>query len=635
MPRIRVLVVDDDPELSAALSETISDSPDLELCGVASDAASAVTTAIVRHPDVVLMDVRMPGGGVAATLGVIGSVPSARVVGLSAHEDEASARQMVEAGAVGYLVKGMPTDEILDAIRRAARGQFSMPAALGVSTVRELASQLRDHISAETALRSSEERMRTLLDAMPDSVIIVNEQGRIDLANSTTQSMFGYAPGELVGQPVETLIPVRMRAGHANLQAAFRQRPRTRPLHSGLELLGRRKEGAEFPVEIALSPMRMQGATSIIAVIRETTELKAAAEMRRKSDELLRDVLESAPNAMVAVDAAGHILVVNRQMEKLFGYTRHELLGMLVDALVPDALRNTHAGHRARFLADPKVRPMGQGLELLARRHDGSEFPVDISLSPLKTEDGIVVIAAVRDITDQKLEQKRQAETQEIAERRRLLAHLVHAQEEERRRIAGDIHDDSIQAMTAVSLRLQQLRKHIDDDAQLEQLAKLDEAVRESISRLRRMMFDLRPAALDRSGLVSALRALLERIGTESPIALTLNDKLGAEPSPEVRIEIYRICQEALVNARKHAAATHVDLTVQRVDNGVLGRVADDGAGFDLAAVEGLHGHLGLVAMRERAEIAGGWWKIDSRVGGGTTVEFWLPDGTDRPEPET
>jgi len=298
---------------------------------------------------------------------------------------------------------------------------------------------------------------------------------------------------------------------------------------------------------------------------------------------------------------------------------------MSVDELVPESLRSTHAAHRARFLRDPQLRPMGLGLELFGRRRDGTEFPVDISLSPLPTDDGLLVIAAVRDVTDRKLAEKQLARSQEVGERRRLVGHLVRAQEEERRRIAGDIHDDSIQAMTAASLRLQQLRKHMTTEQQQEVITRLDEAVRESITRLRRLMFDLRPPTLDRMGVGPAVRELLDRISAEIDIDYTLDDKLTTEPSNDLRIELYRITQEALTNIRKHAGAHHVKIELRQVEKGYQVHIADDGVGFDLASRSGQPGHLGLVAMRERATVAGGWWTLDSKPGRGTMVDFWLP----------
>jgi PAS domain S-box-containing protein len=630
MSKIRVLIADDDQALAAALADTIAAAPDLELASVATEADGAVAAASVHRPDVVLMDVKMPGGGgIEATRRIVSAMPTIAVVGLSAHEDQGTALQMLEAGAVGYVVKGMPEDEILDAVRRARRGQLSLPVELGLGAFRDLIAKVREYEKSESERRSSEERIRALVDAMPDALVIVDDKGEIELANAPTQRMFGYGPAELVGLAVEVLIPERHRAVHETMHTRFRQHPKPRPMGSGLNLLGRRKDGTEFPVDISLSPLPTGRGLAVVAAIRDVTEQRESEDVRRKNEQLFRGLLESAPDAMVVVDAHGRIQIVNSRVEQLFGYSREQLLGRIVDELVPDAFRAGHAGHRAKYLSNPGVRPMGQGLELFGRRRDGSEFPVDISLSPMRTVDGLLIIAAVRDITDRKTTEKRLAQTQEIADRRRLMTHLVQVQEEERRKIAADIHDDSIQAMTATSLRLQQLRKHLTDPAQREVLTKLDDAVRESIVRLRRLMFDLRPPALDRTGLAAALRELLERIKTETGLEYRLDDRLSSEPAGDVRIEMFRIAQEALVNVRKHASAGHVRVELQRVEHGNHVRITDDGRGFEGDTAAAQPGHLGLVAMRERAQIAGGWWTVESRKGVGTTVDFWLPDDRD------
>ena len=625
--KIKVLIADDDRALAAALADTVSSAGDLEVVAMRHDADSVVNASVIYRPQVILMDVKMPGGGgVAATKRVLEQQPRIAIVGLSAHEDQATAMQMLDAGAIAYIVKGMPEREIVDAIRRAGRGQMSMPAELGAGLFRDLYSKLAARTASELAIRASEERAHALLDAMPDALVIVDAQCRIEVANAPTQRMFGYGPGELVGQSIALLVPERFRVSHERMISGFMKHPRTRPVGSGIALFGRRKDGSEFPVDVSLSPIATSGGAAVVAAIRDITDVRDADELRHKSDEVFRSVLESAPDAMVVVNPQGHVQIVNSRTEQLFGYTRSELLGMSVDELVPSSLRSSHSAHRARYLRDPQLRPMGRGLELFGKRRDGSEFPVDISLSPLETDDGLLVIAAVRDITDRKLAEKNLARSQEVAERRRLVAHLVQAQEEERRKIAADIHDESIQAMTAASLRLQQLRKHITTEQQQEVIARLDEAVRESITRLRRLMFDLRPPTLDRTGLGPAIRELLDRIRAETDIDYTLDDKLTTEPSNEVRIELYRITQEAVTNIRKHAGARHVSVELRPVELGYQVHIADDGTGFDVASGSGRPGHLGLVAMRERATIAGGWWTLDSKPGRGTALDFWLPE---------
>ena len=625
--KIKVLIADDDHALASALADTIASTDDLEVVAVRHDTDAVVNAAAIYRPDVILMDVKMPGGGgVVASKRVLAQQSDVAIVGLSAHEDQATATQMLEAGAVAYIVKGMPETEIVEAVRRARRGQMSMPADLGVGTFRDVLTKLRDRTDSEAALRASQERVNTLLDAMPDALLIINAQHKIEVANASTQRMFGYAPGELIGHGIEVLIPERFRAAHSDLVKGFQQHPRSRSMGSGLALWGLRKDGSEFPVDISLSPLPGPNQVSVVAAVRNMTQNKGADEVRRKNEQLFRGLLESAPDAMVVVDSRGRIQVVSTRTEQLFGYTRQELLGMSVDELVPNSLRPGHSGHRAKYFSDPQSRPMGQGLELFGRRRDGTEFPVDISLSPMPTDEGLLVIAAVRDITDRKVAERRLAQTQENAERRKLMGRLIQAQEEERRKIAADIHDDSIQAMTAASLRLQQLRKHMTTAQQQELIARLDEAVRESITRLRRLMFDLRPPALDRMGLGPALRELLDRLRAETDIDFTLDDRLATEPSSDLRVELYRITQEALVNIRKHSQASSVKVDLQRIERGYHIKIVDDGVGFDVATRSGQPGHIGLVAMHERATIAGGWWTIESRPAGGTVVDFWLPD---------
>jgi signal transduction histidine kinase len=210
-------------------------------------------------------------------------------------------------------------------------------------------------------------------------------------------------------------------------------------------------------------------------------------------------------------------------------------------------------------------------------------------------------------------------------QRRRLLASLVTAQEEERQRIAADIHDDSIQAMTAIGLRFQQLRKRLTTPSELEAIKKLEDAIQHSINRLRRLMFDLRPPALDRAGLVAALSNRLEQMQADAGVAFEVDGSLEIEPPSDLGIMLYRIAMEALTNVSKHANATRIQVRIASKDRGCLIAIHDDGVGFQLLENGSIPGHLGLTAMQERAEIAGGWCKVTSRLGAGTTVEFWAP----------
>jgi PAS domain S-box-containing protein len=251
-----------------------------------------------------------------------------------------------------------------------------------------------------TERKKTEARFQALLESAPDAMVIVNSDGRIELANQQTEKLFGYSRPELVGQSVDILVPLNLRGGHFAHRDRFFASPKPRLMGAGLDLMALRKDGTQFPVEISLSPLEGPDGISVTAAIRDVTE-------RKKAETRFRALLESAPDAMVIVNSGGMIELANLQTEKLFGYSRAELVGQSVDMLVPLDLRGGHFAHRDRFFASPKPRSMGAGFDLEARRKDGTLFPVEISLSPLEGPDGVSVTAAIRDVTERKKAENR------------------------------------------------------------------------------------------------------------------------------------------------------------------------------------------------------------------------------------
>jgi PAS domain S-box-containing protein len=367
----------------------------------------------------------------------------------------------------------------------------------------------------------------------------------------------------------------------------------------------------------------------------ELAERTRAEEEATRSEARKSAILESALDCVITMDHDGKILEFNPAAERTFGYQREDVVGKeMAELIIPPSLRQAHREGLARYLATGEGPVLGKRLELTGVRADETEFPVELAIARVDLPGPPVFTGYLRDITERKQAEETLRET--LADlrktdeaRQRLLSHLSMAQEEERSRIAGDIHDDTIQVMTAVGMRLDILRRELQLPEQINLLEHLEETVRVATGRLRNLLFELHPPTLDRDGLVAALRVYLEQNREQTGLAYTLEDHLAGEPPAETRVILYRIAQEVLANVRKHARASSLALVVESHEGGFLFRIADDGVGFSVAEDNYQRpGHLGLASIRERAEMAGGWSRIETAPGNGTTVEFWLPEET-------
>ncbi len=336
-----------------------------------------------------------------------------------------------------------------------------------------------------------------------------------------------------------------------------------------------------------------------------------------------RAVFEGAPDACVIVDDEGRIVLVNEEAEQLFGYPRAELLGQPVELLVPEARREAHARQRGAYQATPAKRPMGLGLELHARRRDGSDVPVEIGLSPVETDSGRFTLAIIHDLT----------------ERRRLRAFgagLLQGAEEERQRISRELHDDTAQSLAALVLRLQMARRSEDPDTRERLLKELHEEIHRTSEGVRRILRGLRPPLLDDVGLVAALRAHAKSALADSGVELAIEAAEDVEHllSREAKLALYRIAQEAISNVLRHAEAGRVRISIASEETSVVVTVEDDGVGFDLDAADPGGGRgLGLVGIMERAAILGGRARVESWPGGGTHITVTMPIAQDAGRP--
>jgi PAS domain S-box-containing protein len=272
-------------------------------------------------------------------------------------------------------------------------------------------------IGTDAGVSQSERQFRRIVEASPSALVMVDAEGRIELVNAQSERLFGYDRNELVGRSVEMLIPPRFRGHHPQLRTGFSADPRSRPMGAGRELYGLRRDGSEFPVEIGLNPIETDQGLKILSAIVDITE-------RRRSAERFRRVVEAAPNAMVMISRQGRIEMVNAEAERVFGYDRSELLGQSIEVLVPERFRSQHPALRRDFFAAPASRPMGEGRDLFGLRKDGSEFPVEIGLNPIETEDGTMILSAIVDISDRK--QKEESIRQALREKDVLLSEVHH-----------------------------------------------------------------------------------------------------------------------------------------------------------------------------------------------------------------
>lgn len=346
----------------------------------------------------------------------------------------------------------------------------------------------------------------------------------------------------------------------------------------------------------------------------DISELKSAEEALKQSEEMLRGLFESAPDTVVLIRHDGEIVSVNAQVQRMFGFSSGDVVGKSIETLIPDVSLLEHLQSRD---GDSHI-PSAPGTELHGRRKDGTQFPVDIMLNPMKAGDTSVVIGVVRDITRRKLAEEA---LRDYAERLKALSRrLMEVQELERRNIALELHDEIGQVLTGLKLTLE-VSTRLPADELGDSLKQARGLVNELMARVRNLSLDLRPAMLDDFGLLPTLLWHIEHYTAQTHVRVNFKHS-GLEKerfTPEVETAAYRLVQEALTNIARHANVREATVRIWTHQKLLSISIEDAGQGFDLDKVV-TRETSGLAGMRERATLLGGQLKIESRVGEGTKL---------------
>jgi PAS domain S-box-containing protein len=482
-----------------------------------------------------------------------------------------------------------------------------------------------DGLQASQSTQSPSERLfRAVVDSAPNGVVMVDVAGTIVLANQETERLFGYTREQLIGQPVDMLVPARLRGNHAGFRHAFCASPQRRLMGAGRDLFGLRQDGTEIPVEIGLNPVQAEGGLFVLASVVDISA-RVQAEAR------FRVAVEASPHGMLMVDPNGDIVMVNQEVERLFGYARDELIGQSINMLVPLELRERHPALRATFVASPQRRAMGAGRDLFGRRKDGMEIPVEIGLNPIETDEGLFVLASIVDIGPRK-----QAEEE------------LRRSNEELERFAYVASHDLQEPLRTVTSFLQLLAKRYQDRLDQNATEYIDFAVG-GAARMQRLIEDL--LAFSRLGtrggafvpvdagavLDDALQGLRVAIDeSQAEVTREALPTVNADP-----VQLGQLLANLVGNALKFRGAgpPRVHVAAGRAGRFWLFTVRDNGIGierqyFDRIFVifQRLHARdeypgtgIGLALCKKIVERHGGRIWVESTPGGGATFFFTIP----------
>ncbi|TFW05388.1 PAS domain S-box protein [Oxalobacteraceae bacterium OM1] len=476
-----------------------------------------------------------------------------------------------------------------------------------------------------------------LLRSATDAMLIADAGGRIILTNPPLLRMFGYGDGQMDGMQIEQLIPERFRHGHSGLRESYGKQPRARSMGTGLELLGARADGSEFPVEVSLSPLETEhGERLVMATIHDITRRKEAEAAVLESEARMRAIFETAVDAIVTIDEQGIVDRFNPAAEKLFGYSEAEMRGKNVKLLMPSPYREMHDGYLARYMQTGEKKIIGIGREVIGMRKDGSVFPMDLAVAETHFPGRRMFTGVVRDISERKQAETRHARLlQEIAAANEELTNFAYVVSHDLKaplRAIGSLADwlstdyaDKFDAEGKEHMRLLISRVHrmgalIDGILQYSRVGRVKET----------------PVSVDLNRLV---RDVVDLLAPPANIAVTIDESLPTIMTEPTRIQ--QVFQNLVSNAIKYMDKPEGRIHIGCARDGAYWRftVSDNGPGIEQRHYERIFQlfqtlaprdkiestGVGLALVKKIVEMYGGKVTVDSEVGKGTAFGFTLP----------
>lgn len=463
--------------------------------------------------------------------------------------------------------------------------------------------------------------LAAIVDSSDDAIIGKDLNGTVVSWNKGAERMYGYTREEMLGKPLSLVAPPERADEIPSILARIQKGERV----DHFESVRVTKDGRRLDVSITVSPIRDKDGVIIgaSAIARDITAMKQAQQALNESQSTAQALFQSAAQGIVIVDRSGNIVMANPASERLFGYSAGELIGKPIENLVPATMSQSHGDYRARYFASPQTRPMGLGLDLRARRKDGTEFYAEISLSYFSSANGTLAVAFVSDISKRRADE--QAMRKQREDLRVLAGRIMTAQDDERRRIARNLHDDLSQQLAHLAIDIGKLAADPLSRELVADLRPLQLRAAEAAETVRKISHELHPSILDDIGLEAAVEQYCEEFEERTGIAteFVARDVPGSL-SPEVASSIYHIAQESLRNVAKHARTDSVLVRLDLHDGAIRLKVRDNGAGL-APEQAGRRGGIGIAAMRERARLIDATFSIESGPGAGTEITLEVP----------